>query len=256
MQTDPTLRFSSRVDDYVRYRPSYPSEVVTLLRDECRLRSDSVIADIGSGTGLLAELFLRYGCEVFGVEPNAAMRGAGERILGSFPRFRSVEGRAESTTLDDASVDIITAGQAFHWFDPAQARAEFRRVLKPDGWVVLAWNERRVRTDAFLAGYEALLHNYAPEYANVDHRQIDAEAIGRFFGHDRWRSARFDNQQSFDWDGVRGRLHSSSYAPQPGSAGYAGMIQELESLFWRCERDGCIQFLYDTKVYYGELDDW
>src|ERR1019366_8204811 len=126
--SDPTGRFSSRVDDYVRYRPSYPSGIVTLLQLHCGLTPVSVVADIGSGTGLLAELFLKFGCVVFCVEPNIQMRIAGEHMLRGFGNFHSVDGRAENTGLGDASVDLAVSGQAFHWFDPVRTRDELRRI--------------------------------------------------------------------------------------------------------------------------------
>ena len=149
--SDSTRRFSSRVDNYVKYRPSYPPEVVELLAAECGLTPGALVADIGAGTGLLAELFLQNGYRVLGVEPNREMRQAGERLLGDYPHFTSIDGTAEVTTLADKSVDIITAGQAFHWFDREKARAEFARILRPGGWVALVWNERRVDATPFLA---------------------------------------------------------------------------------------------------------
>ena len=155
--TDSKQRFSNRVADYIRYRPGYPSAVRDVLRSECGLKSGHVIADIGSGTGFLSELFLKNGNRVFGVEPNEAMRQAGEEYLASYDGFASVEGSAESTTLDDASVDFVTTGQAFHWFDQTAARSEFTRILKPSGWVVVIWNERLTDTTAFLRDYETLL---------------------------------------------------------------------------------------------------
>lgn len=254
MFVDPTQRFSSRVADYVRYRPSYPAEVVDLLARECSLTASSVVADIGSGTGLLAEVILKSGCEVIGVEPNPDMRAAAETLLDGVARFRNVDGRAEHTTLSCDSVDIITAGQAFHWFEPTQSRAEFLRILRPHGWVALVWNERIVSDDPFLAGYEQLLQRYAPEYLKVDHRRIDSEAITRFFGHDVWRTAVFPNEQHFDLEGICGRLRSSSYTPHAGSPSYDAMICDLKRLFHSCQQQGSIAFLYDTKVYYGMLD--
>src|SRR5271154_1515768 len=127
---DPTARFSSRVEKYVRYRPSYPKEVVALLGKQCGLTAESVIADVASGTGIFTRLLLENGNRVFGVEPNAEMRRAGEEYLAAFPRFTSVAGTAEATTLPDHSVDIVTAAQAAHWFDRAKARREFVRILK------------------------------------------------------------------------------------------------------------------------------
>lgn len=251
--TDPTQRFSARVDDYVRYRPSYPEDVVDVLRRDCGLSAGSIVADIGSGTGLLAELFLKFGCEVHGVEPNPEMRVAGERMLRSFDRFHSVDARAEDTTLPPASMDFVTAGQAFHWFDPGAARAEFDRILKPQGWVVLVWNERRVSDTPFLRRYEALLQHYATDYARVDHRKIDDSAVQRFFGHDSWRLAIFDNRQYFDLDGVQGRLRSSFYVPLPGTPVHHALIRELAELFQECQQNGTVAFLYETKLYYGNF---
>ena len=162
----PTVRFSTRVENYVRYRPGYPDAVLAWLRAECDLTPAAVVADIGSGTGKLAELFLRNGNRVFGVEPNREMREAGEGMLAGFPNFVSVDGAAEATTLPAASVDFVTAGQAFHWFDRQTARREFARILKPGGWVVLVWNERR-SDSPFLRDYEALLREFASEYEQV-----------------------------------------------------------------------------------------
>ena len=250
METDPTRRFSSRVEDYIRYRPGYPAGILPLLVRECGLRPDAAVADIGSGTGLLAELFLRFGCEVWGIEPNREMRLAGERLLADHPRYHSADGRAEATGLPGGSVDFVAAGQAFHWFDQEQARAEFRRISRPPRWVVLVWNERLV-AGRFLVEYEALLHHYSTDYGKVDHRQVDAAAMDCFYGPAGWRLATFGNEQQLDLEGLLGRLHSSSYAPQPGSADYEPINRDVARLFRECQRDGVVAFTYETKVYYG-----
>lgn len=164
---DPTRRFSNRVDNYVKYRPGYPTAIVDLLAAECRLTPQSLVADIGSGTGLLARLFLDNGNRVIGVEPNPEMCQAGERFLAPYAGFTSLPGTAEATGLADASVDFITAGQAFHWFDPEAAIQEFRRILKTDGWVVLAWNDRQNATTSFFAGYEDLLQRYGIDWSTI-----------------------------------------------------------------------------------------
>src|ERR1035438_3538154 len=152
MSSDPTQRFSSRVEDYICYRPSYPADAIAFLERECGLTSQSRVADIGSGTGLLSEPFLRFGCEVDGVEPNAEMRAAGQRLLAGWPRFHSIAGRAEATTLPNGSADLVSAGQAFHWFDSDAARTEFRRILKPGGGGALGGKEG-LRSRGFNAGY-------------------------------------------------------------------------------------------------------
>src|SRR3712207_3362726 len=172
MNADPTRRFSNRVEDYIKYRPDYPRALVALLEDECGLTRESVVADVGSGTGILSELFLREGVRVYGVEPNREMREAGEELLAAYENFASVDGRAEATTLADDSVDFVTAGQAFHWFDTAAARREFRRILKDDGWAVLVWNDRRTEGTPLLAEYERLLLEYGTDYKEVDRKSV------------------------------------------------------------------------------------
>ena len=247
MGLDPTRRFSTRVDDYVRYRPSYPREIIPLLERECGLTPASRVADIGSGPGFLSRLFLDFGCEVFGVEPNADMRHAGERLLASEPRFHSVDGRAEDTKLADAAVDFVTAAQAFHWFDPGPARREFVRILKPAGWVVLVWNER-LRSPGLHADYDALIRRYAPE-----RRSVTPDEFTSFFGHSRWRQAKLPNEQRLDWPAFEGRLRSSSYAPLPGAREYQPMMDALERIFTAFQAGGLVTLGYDTEIYYGRL---
>jgi len=250
MGFNPLGRFSSRADDYAKYRPSYPAAIIDVLRRDCGLSPVSVVADVGSGTGLLSRLFLDFGCEIWGIEPNAEMRRGGELYLSAYDRFHSVEGQAENTGLPSQSVDLVVAGQAFHWFDPARARVEFRRILRQPAWVALIWNERKVTGDPFLVGYEDLLHRHAPEYSRVDHRRIDARQLTNFFGHSDWKTATFDNDQRFDLDGVKGRLLSSSYAP-PGDE---EMMRDLERLFTATQgEDGKVVFAYETKMQYGKI---
>jgi SAM-dependent methyltransferase len=248
MTPDPTKRFSARVDAYSRYRPSYPREVTALLERSCGLAPHSHIADIGCGTGLLAELFLALGCEVFGVEPNADMRHTAERLLGGKPRFHIAEGRAEATSLPAASVDFVTAGQAFHWFDAERARPEFQRILKPAGWLVLVWNERPPADSGFQADYDSIVRRYAPEIT-----RIQEDAIDCVFGGRVWRLDKFPNQQRLDRAGLEGRLTSSSYAPLPGTPEHAVMVEALNALFDRYQEDGAVTLLYETSVYFGRI---
>jgi SAM-dependent methyltransferase len=252
-QRDPTHRFSSRVENYIKYRPGYPPAIVDLLKADCQLTADSVIADVGSGTGILTELFLKNGNRVFGVEPNREMREAAERLLAGYARFTSVAGRAESTLLDDRSVDFVMAGQAFHWFDQAQARREFARILWPGGWVVLVWNERCIEATPFLVAYEQLLQTYGTDYKEVDHKRITRDVLASFFAPAEYRQAAFGNRQVFDCAGLRGRLLSTSYAPEEGHPSYAPMLDALHAVFQAHQADGQVTFDYDTNVYYGQL---
>jgi ubiquinone/menaquinone biosynthesis C-methylase UbiE len=251
---DPTRRFSSRVENYIRYRPGYPPGVLEALREDCGLAKGSLIADIGSGTGILTELFLRNGNRVLAVEPNREMREAAERLLGGHPGFESISGRAEATTLPKSSVDFVTAGQAFHWFEREKARKEFARILKPGGWVMLVWNDRQTASTPFLAAYEQLLQTYGTDYRGVVHKQTeDLSALGKFFEPAGFTERIFNNRQDFDLEGLKGRLFSSSYAPEPGHPHAEAMLVELEQIFQGYQADGKVTFEYKTVMYYGQL---
>ncbi len=252
--TDSTKRFSSRVDNYIRYRPGYPPEILEVLKRECGLTPDSIIADVGCGTGFLAKIFLEYGSRVFGIEPNKEMREAGERFLQDCPKFMSLPGTAEETSLPEHSVDFVTAGQAAHWFDRERARVEFRRILKPGGWAVLVWNDRATDSTPFLREYEQLLQTYGVDYHEV--RRVDMEmasAVATFFHPNPVLAKTFGNRQEFNWEGLQGRLLSSSYSPQEGHANYVPMMAALRNLFGRYQRGGIVQFDYETHLYYGQL---
>jgi SAM-dependent methyltransferase len=250
--SDTIERFSNRVENYVKYRPSYPAELLKMFETEMNLRKSSVVADIGSGTGISAKMFLENGSPVFGVEPNAAMRGAAENFLKEFPNFRSVDGTAENTTLDDESVDFVVAAQAFHWFDHEEARAEFKRILRDKGFVALLWNERQLDTSDFLRGYERLLTKFGSDYETVRHDNIPDETLQNFFQTD-YRRKSFLNVQSLDFTGLKGRLLSSSYMPTGDDENFALMVAELGRLFADYEKDSRIEILYTTNIYYARV---
>ena len=250
----PTERFSTRVENYLKYRPHYPDELLALLQQELSLTPKWEIADVGAGTGFSAELFLKNGNRVYGVEPNEAMRLAGAVYLSQYrERYLPVDGTAEETTLDTAAVDLILAGQAFHWFDLPRTKIEWKRILKPEGWVVLVWNERRAFGTSFLVAYEQLLHNFAPEYKNVDHRHIDASVLSKFFTVNGYREHVLSYSQTLDWDGLVGRVLSSSYVPLPGDPLAEPLMKQLTTDFTRFSIQGTVELVYDTKVYWGKI---
>ncbi len=251
MPQDPTKRFSCRVSDYAKYRPAYPAAILELLTTACDFSSRTVVADIASGTGLLTRLFLDHGCRVFGIEPNLEMRLEGERQLAGCPRFSSTDGAAEATTLPSGSVDIITVAQAFHWFDRAASAAEFRRILRPDGWVALIWNERRKQSSAFLRAYEDLLLRFGTDYRDVDHSRIDLEAIRKFFQSPTVGARTFENRQVLNYAGLEGRLLSSSYTPGVHHPQRSPMLAALKTIFDRHNDAGSVTIEYDTIVYIG-----
>ena len=250
MPSNSIQRFSSRVDTYVRFRPSYPKQIIDVLEWECGLTRDSVIADIASGTGIFTRLLLEHGNPVFGVEPNIEMRHAGEEFLSAFPKFKSVNGTAEATTLPDRSVNFVTAAQAGHWFNRERSRQEFARILKRAGWLVLVWNERRTDSTPFLRDYEQLLLRYGTDYNEVRHEHT---AVDGFFDPLPFQQQTFEVKQIFDYAGVEGRLMSSSYAPGPGHPDHAPMLRELRGIFNRHQQGGKVSIEYATRMFYGQL---
>ncbi len=251
---DPTARFSDRAEDYVKYRPHYSHDVVHALKAACGLNSEALIADVGCGTGMLAEIFLENGNRVIGVEPNQAMRQEGEKYLSKYPNFRMLEGSAEATTLEDQSVEFVTAGQAFHWFRPVETRAEFARVLKPGGWVVVVWHQRDTLGTPFLRAYEQFVQRHSNDYEHVSRSYAASyDAVQHFFAPSAMTLIQQHNQQHLDFDGLRGRLLSSSYIPKSGEK-HDAMLQALPQLFSSHAVDDRVVLEYDTNIYYGHLD--
>lgn len=252
-----TNRFSDRVDNYVKYRPHYPTEVIDFLRAENILSGDSVIADIGSGTGISADLFLKNNCKVFGVEPNEPMRLAAETILKNYSDkklFVSVDGKAETTTLESSSVDVIVCAQAFHWFNNNAFKTECKRILKPNGNVVLMWNDRRTDTTDFLKVYEDFLQMFGTDYKEINHKNTQEKSqFDNFFGKGNYKEQSFYNYQDVNFEGLKGRVLSSSYMPNEGHADFDHMIYCLKKIFIRYQENGVVRLDYDTKIYYGHL---
>ncbi|HLW85376.1 MAG TPA: class I SAM-dependent methyltransferase [Candidatus Sulfotelmatobacter sp.] len=247
-----TSRFSGRVENYIRYRPGYPPEVLNALKMECGLTAAHIIADIASGTGIWTRMLLQNGNAVIGVEPNLEMRDAGERLLAEFSKFTSVAGTAEATTLADRSVDFVTAAQAAHWFDRQRSRQEFARILKPGGWLVLMWNERLTDSTPFLRDYENLLLTFGTDYQDVRHEKTTA-VVNEFFDPAPFHERAFPMQQEFDYAGLEGRLLSSSYVPGPGHPKHAPMLRELRRIFDIHAVEDQVAFEYKTRLYFGRL---
>jgi SAM-dependent methyltransferase len=246
-------RFSNRVENYIKYRPGYPPEVLQLFRDEMDLTPSSVLADIGSGTGISSQIFLENGNTVYGVEPNAAMRNAATSLLKNFPNYKPVEGMAEYTTLPDGSVNIILAAQAFHWFEPEKTRIEFKRIIREGGFVALMWNERQLDTTPFLREYEHLLLTNASDYEKVRHENVTSDVLSDFF-KSYFSQKTFANGQILDFEGLRGRMLSSSYMPSETDERFASVESELRKLFEKhADTNGKVAILYDTNVFYTQI---
>lgn len=257
---EPTARFTTRVENYRRYRPGYPPAVVNLLARECGLHHDSVIADIAAGTGLLAEIFLAAGYRVLAVEPNEKMRAACAELAAQYPQLQCLDGTAEATGLADSSVDLIVVGQAMHWFDLSRTRGEFVRILRKrnenghsGGWCAILYNNRRIGGDAFHDGYEKILVDYGTDYASVQASHLSGDRLAAFFEPTPMQIAVFENSQQLTLEALRGRILSSSYMPQPGHPRYAAMSAAIEKLFAENQSGGHVRLEYDCVVSYGQL---
>lgn len=249
---NPTERFSDRADAYVRARPTYPDAVVVHLEKAGALEPGATVVDLGVGTGLSAEPFLRAGYAVIGVEPNDAMRDSGDRFLAAWPRYRSVKGTAEATGLPAHCAKLAVAGQAFHWFDPPRARAEAQRILAPGGWAALMWNDRVTEGDAFAEGYERLCHRFGRDYEKIRTRHVDPQALAEFFGRVP-ALAEFAHVRRLDFETMAALAESASYLPPPGTPQHAPMLAELRALFDAGSSDGMIALRYRLRVHYAQL---
>ena len=248
---DAKARFSDRVADYVKYRPSYPYEAIDAIVAAVHLAPGARVADIGSGTGISSKLFLERGFEVVGVEPNAEMRAAAEGGLSHHGKFQSTGGTAEHTGLEDASVALAIAAQAFHWFQADEARAELRRIVVPPHPVALMWNERLTDTP-FLHDYEAALREHSIDYATVNHRDnVTRDVLVPFFAE--FETFTVPNAQRFDRKGFIGRALSSSYVPQRGQPKHEAMMQAIDEIFANHQVDGVVEFRYVTSVHVGTV---
>lgn len=250
---DVTQRFSNRVENYIKYRPSYPAALIDHIVARAGLRGGDSIADIGSGTGIFTALLLARGLRVFGVEPNREMREAAERLLVDHANFISIDGGAEHTFLPSHSVEIVCAAQAFHWFNAVKTRVESQRILKPGGLVALVWNDRKIDASPFLEAYDELLRTRGTDYEQVNHRNIDADKLHAFFGKDGYEETTFANAQRFDWNGLYGRAMSSSYVPAEGSDGYEPFVTGLREVFDTYAHNDTVAFEYDARLYMGAL---
>jgi SAM-dependent methyltransferase len=253
-ETDSKKRFSRTVEYYAKYRPGYPPEVMHFLEKHAKLSRNFRIADVGSGTGISAELFLKFGNEVYGVEPNDDMRSVSEELEHKYPKYHAIFGSAEQTNLPESSIDLIAIAQAFHWFDVEKSRQEFKRILNPDhGSVVILWNHRRVESSGFSKAYEEFLWKFAVDYGKVKQTDIRIDTLQRFFGHDEFIRSELPNFQSLNLESLQGRVLSSSYMPQKEHPHYAEMMLELTRIFESFSDNGFVRMEYDTEIYWGRL---
>ena len=250
---DPKKRFSVRVADYKKYRPDYPAGVISFIREHCSPDNTWSVADIGSGTGISTKLLLDgLKCDVFAVEPNDSMMETAIENLSANPLFHSINGSSENSTLANESINLVTAFQSFHWFDREKTRAEFLKILIEPKWVLLVWNDRITDEPGFSEGYEKLLMSL-PEYNTVNHKNITRDIINSFMGNTDILTKSLVNSQEFDWTGLKGRFSSSSYTPEPGTAGYFENIAILKKLFDKYNMDGKVQFKYNTEMFLGRM---
>ncbi|KKD00371.1 MULTISPECIES: class I SAM-dependent methyltransferase [Photobacterium] len=250
--TGNTERFSDRVDDYLKYRPGYPQALIDTLVSQTQLNRQSQIADIGAGTGILTKLLLEKGLQVNAIEPNDAMRQAADHQLIGYSGYTSFAAPAERTGLADASVDLITAAQSFHWFCNPQTRAEFQRIARPDAHLALIWNQRK-RSSPIQQPYDDLLTQYGTDYTRVNHMNLTDGDLSHFFADGQMQKLHFTYRQYFDLDGLIGRVRSASYCPPQGTAAYHALTEALTELFKTHQVDGQLTFDYDTYLYLGKI---
>ncbi len=252
MLKDNTRRFSDRVDNYTKYRPSYPNALIEYINNRFEIYKKNIIVDIGSGTGKLSELLIPISKQIVAVEPNDKMRSAAESKLTKYNNYKSVNGTVENTTLKDRSIDLITIAQAFHWFNIDKAKKEFQRILKSDGSVLIIANMRLFNTP-FLQEYEKALNELIPEYKEVNHYRINSDVVKSFY-NSNYEQKVFQYNQTFDWCGILGRLSSSSYTPKKDTKEYIRLGNRIKEIFIRYSKEGKVVFNYESIVLSGKIN--
>ena len=255
---DSKIRFSDRAENYAKHRPGYPREVLKFLEEKRALTDGSVVADIGSGTGKLSELFLENGNRVLAVEPNKEMREAAERLLGDHPGFESVTGAAEDTTLSGESVDLLVVANSLHWVQRDAARAEFSRILKPDGRVAVVWSISREAGTPFLEAYSRLVSRYRTDNGAGGNAEDVYEMTKAFFddgsgGQRSYEVGSFPYSQRLDFEDLKGLVLSSSSMPAGDEPGSERMLRDLKEVFRANESGGKVVMEYKVSVYCGSL---
>jgi len=248
-QLNPTGRFTGLADVYARSRPGYPAEVIDLLVARCGLGPQSLLVDVGCGTGISSRLFAERGVPVVGLEPNEDMRrqAAAHHLPPGAPQPRCCEGRAEATGITSAAADVVLSAQAFHWFDADAALREFHRILKPGGWVALLWNERD-EADPFTAAYGAIIRATPGAAALEGSRARAGEPL---LTHPLFQDAErltFANEQALDEQGLLDRAFSASYAPKEPAAAQA-FATALRDVLGRYQADSRVVVRYVTSLY-------
>jgi ubiquinone/menaquinone biosynthesis C-methylase UbiE len=248
--------FSGKASHYVKGRPGYPPEVIALLKSECGLTSGSIVADVASGTGIFTKLLLDNGNPVFAIEPNEDMRIAAEHYLKPYGKLSSMNRTAEATTLDDHSIDFVTVAHAVHWFNIPQARKEFLRILKNNGWLVIINNSPVVETPFELA-YANLIKKYSINRGVKIKQSYSSQeaALKDLYGGSAYMQKRFPHRHKLDWEGLVTRILSKSDVPNETEPGHASMLKEIKIIFDKYQIEGYVAQGYKTKVRYGHIAD-
>jgi SAM-dependent methyltransferase len=246
-----TERFSGRVQAYLAYRPRFPHGIVSFLREHGALPDGAVVADVGAGTGMLAEIFLEAGNRVIAVEPNGEMLEACRALAAQQFTLEIVQGQAEATTLPDASVDLIAIGRAMHWFDWPRAHREFVRILRPGGWVLVATNGHRDSGAPVSNRLSEILRKWRTDSAEADTRCDFNGRLREFLDTSSWQRTTLHHAMTVDFATLLGYAESLSAIPRPGERGYEGMVAELRAMFEEYQRDAVLVTPLACELYLG-----
>ena len=242
--------FENKASKYSEGRPSYAPEVINKILNDI-LSTNGIVADIGSGTGVLTSEFIKKGYEIYAVEPNSDMRRKAEQKLSIYSNFHSVDASAENTGLNDKSVSLIIVASAFHWFDAIKFKQECMRVLRDNGVVCIIFNVRVYDEftkkqckicKKYCDGFESLTHGYDKTINLIDDFYVGNYAVYEYDFPLEYTKQKFIS-----------RCLSSSYAPLPDSKNYEAYICEIKALLDETFKEEILNIANKTMMFVGKV---
>jgi len=245
-------KFSSKAEIYAKYRWDYDPKAIASLCQIAGINHNSVVADIGSGTGMLTAHFVNNVSKIYAIEPNAEMRAIALKNLAQYPAFVSIDALADSTTLPDNSVDLIVVGRAIHWFNAETTKPEFLRILKPNGWLATC---RVTHEDLELLEALKILRktesgwNVAQDKSKI----LENNDLESYYFNNNYQTIKQHSVIQEDWQQFLGRMLSHSPAPNSNNPLFPKFEAAAKKIFQSYSKAGILEIKIATEIKLGKI---